>query len=209
MKVVFGGTFDPVHVGHLRMATELVSELGVNSVDLMPCYQAVHKDSVSASAESRLEMLKLATAHDSCLNVDEREIRRGCPSYTIESVREMRQELGDQALSIVMGTDAARGLRTWRQAEQLSKQTHIVVVKRPGELEGDIKQCLEQLGFEWVMSANYLHEQPGGLALMLDLTQLDISSTAIREAVRKNKSIRYLVIGAVEDYICDNALYRE
>ncbi|WP_156497870.1 nicotinate-nicotinamide nucleotide adenylyltransferase, partial [Oleiphilus sp. HI0043] len=77
MKVVFGGTFDPVHVGHLRMATELVSELGVNSVDLMPCYQAVHKDSVSASADSRLEMLKLATAHDSCLNVDEREIRRG------------------------------------------------------------------------------------------------------------------------------------
>ena len=212
MKVIFGGTFDPVHIGHLRMATELVASLGVDCVDLMPCFQAVHKDSVSASADARLEMLRLATVDDAFLQVDDREVRRACPSYTIDAVREIRQEIVDQPLCVVMGTDAALGLNAWRSAELFSAQAHLVVVRRPGEVNKDInalKQLVRQLGFEWTGSAESLHKQASGLALMLTLTQLEVSSTAIRESVRKNKSIRYLVMGAIEEYICDNGLYQE
>ena len=211
MKVIFGGTFDPVHIGHLRMATELVRELGVECVHLMPCYQAVHKNSVSASAVQRLEMLKLATAGDEYLMVDEREVQRGEASYTIDSLRAIRQEIEEQSLCIIMGTDSARGLRSWRCAEAFSGLTNIVVVRRPGKGEDDselIRHQLLELGFTLVETVKALHEKSCGLALMIELTQLDVSSTAIRRSVRENKSIRYLVMDAVEEYICDNDLYK-
>lgn len=212
MKVIFGGTFDPVHIGHLRMATELVTGLGVESVDLMPCFQAVHKDSVSASVRNRLDMLNLATSNDDCLLVDDREIQRRKPSYTVDSLREIRQEIAGQPLCIVMGTDSALGLTSWRSVDDFSCLAHIVVVKRPGENENalkDVEKKLQCIGFELVSCAQKLHKASSGLALIIELTQLDISSTAIRKYVSENKSIRYLVVDAVNEYICDNGLYKE
>jgi nicotinate-nucleotide adenylyltransferase len=211
MRVIFGGTFDPVHIGHLRMASELVSELGVRCIHLMPCYKAVHKDSVSASANDRIEMLRLATSDDNCLSVDDREVRRGRESYTVDSLRDIRQEISEQPLSIVMGTDSALGLDSWRDVEVFSTLTHIVVVRRPGETKDSqslVRQGLRELGFEMVESPHALHQKSSGLAIMLELTQLDVSSTYIRSCVKENKSIRYLVKGAVESYICDNRLYQ-
>lgn len=211
MKVIFGGTFDPVHIGHLRMATELLSALEVNRISLMPCYKAVHKESVGASASERLAMLTLSCEEDEHILVDDREIRRGTASYTIDSIRQIREDGVEEPLCIVMGTDSALSLDSWCEIQSFASLTHVVVVRRPGESEAELnlmRQKLSALGFTWADRSRDLHAKPCGLALLLELTQLDVSSSMIRASIKENKSIRYLVMGAVEKYICDNGLYR-
>jgi len=215
MKVVLGGTFDPVHVGHLRMATELAEVLAVEAVDLMPCYQAVHKSSVSADSEQRLAMLKLSLANDSCLRVDDREIMRKSQSFTIDSLREIKREIGTETLVLAMGTDAAMQFSSWKNAEVFSTLCHIVVIQRPG-LDCHLKDSsFESLGFRVAGNIeesieegiDAMHGLESGLVASAQLNSFEVSSSDIRERVREGKSIRYLVAGAVEAYICDNALY--
>lgn len=213
MRVVFGGTFDPVHVGHLRMAIELRDALSVDRVELMPCYQAVHKQHVSASAQQRLEMLRLATSGDVGVGVDTRELERDKPSYTYDSLRELRDELRSEPLCMVVGTDAAQSLPDWYCAEQLASLTHLVIVRRPDELLAEkaavlIDEKMAELGFCLAQSAEELRSCSHGLCLVLDLSQLDISSTKLRSDVKHGRNIRYLVTDAVNAFICDNKLYK-
>jgi nicotinate-nucleotide adenylyltransferase len=213
MKVIFGGTFDPVHIGHLRMATELRDALSVDRIDLMPCAQPVHKHDVSASAQQRLDMLRLAICKDVGVDVDVRELQRNTPSYTYDSLRELRDELGDEPLCMVVGTDAAQNLASWYCADQLASLTHVVILRRPDELahervESLIEESMIALGFGRARSVDEVRAQPHGLYLGLALSQLDISSTQLRSDVRKGRSIRYLVTDAVNEFICDNELYK-
>ena len=213
MKVVFGGTFDPVHVGHLRMANALAEYLSVEEVSMMPCYDAVHKKEVGASSGHRLNMLKLALNSDKSLVLDERECRRGEASYTVDSLLELRNELGDESLCLVVGTDAANGLSSWLRAEAFSKLTHVVVISRPEARsltmnKTIIAEKLELLGFSLAVSLNELKEVSVGRFIFIDLPPLDISSTYIRNRIKQGLSIRYLVTDAVRGYICDNALYQ-
>lgn len=213
MKVIFGGTFDPVHVGHLRMANTLAEFLLVEEVSMMPCYDAVHKCSVGASSEHRLNMLALAIKSDALLALDERECRRGEASYTIDSLLELRRELGDESLCLVMGADAANSLPSWLRVEEFSKLTHVVVISRP-ETQGvslnqeAIAEKLESLGFSLAMLLSELKEVSVGRFIFIDLPLLDISSTYIRNRIKQGLSIRYLVTDAVRGYICDNTLYQ-
>ena len=213
MKVIFGGTFDPVHIGHLRMANALAEELSVEEVFMMPCYDAVHKQGVGASSESRLRMLELALNEDSLLSLDDRECRRAEASYTIDSLLELRNEVGSESLCLVMGTDAASGLFSWLRVEEFSKLTHVVIISRP-EVHSftnkkiAIAEELEQLGFSSAASLSELKEVPFGKFIFIDLPLLDISSTYIRNRIKQGLSIRYLVTDAVRGYICDNALYQ-
>jgi len=213
MKVVFGGTFDPVHVGHLRMANALAEALSVKEVSMMPCYDAVHKQGVGASSDHRLNMLMLALEQDVLVSLDERECRRADASYTIDSLLELRCELGGESLCLVMGTDAANGLSSWLRVEEFSKLTHIVVISRSGVQNSNVNkvaltETLELLGFSMAMSLNELKEVSVGRFIFIDLPLLDISSTYIRNRIKKGLSIRYLVTDAVRGYICDNALYQ-
>ena len=213
MKVIFGGTFDPVHIGHLRMANELVEALSVEQVSLMPCYEAVHKQGVGASIEHRLNMLKAALKKDDLLTLDERECDRGEASYTIDSLHELRNELSDESLCLVMGSDAASGLSAWLRAKEFSKLTHVVVISRPETQKitinkSTIAEVLESLGFSSAMSLNELKEVSVGKFVFIDLPLLDISSTYIRNRIKQGLSVRYLVTDAVRGYICDNALYQ-
>jgi len=213
VKVIFGGTFDPIHVGHLCMANALAESLSVKEVSLMPCYDAVHKQSVGASSDHRLNMLVLAIKSDTLLTVDERECSRGEASYTINSLLELRDELGDEPLCLVVGTDAANGLPAWLKAKEFFKLTHVVVISRP-EVQGvalcqeTIAEKLELLGFSLAVSLNELKEVSVGRFVFIDLPPLDISSTYIRNRIKQGLSIRYLVTDAVRAYICDNALYQ-
>jgi nicotinate-nucleotide adenylyltransferase len=210
MRLVFGGTFDPVHVGHLRMAIELACKLSLDSVYLMPCFQAVHKDAVSASAEQRLEMLRLSIVGESCLKLDEREVNRGLSSYTVESLKELRDEIGDEPLCIVMGRDAAINIDQWYKASSFSSLTHVIVLDRPDEgadhFDG-LDAVFLGLGFEKTDSTESLVMQSAGQFMCVSLSSLQISSTYIRESIRGNKSIRFLVADAVNAFICDNGLY--
>jgi len=208
--VVFGGTFDPVHIGHLRMATELRCAVGVDVVHLMPCFQAVHKE-VSATSADRLNMLALSIDGDSGLAIDKREIRRNKPSFTYDSLRELRKEISTSPMLLVMGSDSVQNLPSWRHADAFSALTNLLVIRRPGVENQDgcfIKKTLGLLGFSKAGKLRDLKKTESGLYSELDLSALDISSTEIRSLTQARKSIRYLVKDAVRQYICDNELYR-
>ena len=211
MKIVFGGTFDPVHIGHLRMANLLAEYFSVEDVAMMPCYMAVHKQGVGASSECRLNMLSLALENDRLLSLDRRECLRGKASYTVDSLYELRRELGDESLCLAMGTDAANGLPSWYRAVEFSGLTHLVIMSRSSLQSGEremLTEKLELLGFSQATTLKELKTTAVGKFIYIDLPRLDISSTYIRKRIKQGLSIRYLVTDAVSDYICDNALYQ-
>lgn len=200
-----GGSFDPVHIGHLRIATEL-AEYFEEPLHLLPCKEPVHKKASRASSEQRFDMLRAAVVEDKLLFVDERELRRTSDSYTIDTLLELRQNV-EGPLVMAVGSDSALALASWRQASEFSKHCHLVVLKRPGSSHALLSSVLEELDFCLVKTKDALCSVEAGMAVELEVSQLDISSSNLRERVRQQKSIRYLVTDAVESYICDNSLY--
>ncbi|MCP5160991.1 MAG: nicotinate-nucleotide adenylyltransferase [Hahellaceae bacterium] len=207
MKVILGGTFDPVHNGHLRMAVELRESLNTESVALLPCYQPVHRDRPGASAQQRLDMLKLATSHEPGLSVDAREIRREGPSFMVDTLQELRAELGSAPLVLAMGVDAFAGLSGWHRWQHLLALSHIVVMHRPGwalPAEGPVAECLSRHRCNAVED---LSQASCGSIYLLPLRPMDVSSTEIRSLVQRGKSARFLVPCEVWNYIQKNRLY--
>lgn len=206
MRLVFGGTFDPVHVGHLRMATEVSEAMAAGPVWLMPCYQAVHKDAVAGDADARTQMLELAVAHDPLLKVDDREVLRASPSYTIDTLRELKALKPDESIALIMGTDSFASFSSWKENEAFSELCHLIVVERPGaQAQFEIGQQFH--GFESTLDRDRLSKKGSGYALFLELNLLSISSSDIRERLAQGNSARYIVPSAVLKFICDNALY--
>ena len=208
MRVLFGGTFDPVHIGHLRMALELAEAIGAPEVNFVPCYEAVHKAGVSASPAERLKMLQLATKREAALNVDEREILRQSASFTIDTLREVRAEDESVSLVLAVGSDSARNMSEWKEIESYADLCHVVVMERPGHQSLDGYKCLIQKGFDVAADAGGLKAQSAGKLLVLRLNLLEVSSSDIRERVNSGRNIRYLVEDAVHSYIWDNGLYQ-
>jgi len=207
MKIVFGGTFDPVHNGHLRVATELSELFDDGEVALMPCKLPVHKAQSSLSQQQRLVLLDAAVADSHCLTVDDRELQRTSESYTYTTLAELAETESNVVFSV--GTDAALNMRTWYKSERLAGLCNLVVLKRPGYVESELTNVLKDLGFELVTTAEGLLSCASGGALLVSVTQLDISSSDIRNRIRRGKSVRYLVPDAVHQIICDNHLFKE
>lgn len=207
MRVIFGGTFDPVHFGHLRMATEVRELLGLSSVSLMPCFQAVHKDGVCASPAQRKTMLELALSGDQGLTLDTFELNQAAPSYTVNTLQALRAANPSETLVLAMGADSFVGLPKWHQASVLSALCHIVVIERPGSTTERYQEVAKCLGFEQTGNLSDLKRGQSGRYLPASLKLLDVSSSDIRQRLALGKSIRYLVPSAVCDFICDNALY--
>lgn len=206
---VFGGTFDPVHYGHLRSALELVEVLGLRELRLMPCAVPPHRDAPGCSARDRAAMVELAVAGEPRLRCDNRELRRAGASYTIDSLLEIRQELGEgHSLCMVMGCDALLGITGWRRWEELLDAAHIVVVARPGwhlPTTGDVAQWLERHRSD---DNAVLRLAPAGRVLVRQLRPLAISSTEIRQLLAEGRSPRFLLPGPVLDYIQERQLYQ-
>ncbi len=192
---IFGGTFDPVHYGHLRIATELAEALGLTELRMLPSAQPPHRDAPEVSAEQRCEMLALALEGDERLRMDDRELRRPGPSYTVDTLRELRAELGDEVpLYLLLGGDAFLSLPDWYHWRELFTLAHIVVAARPG----------------WeatAMSAELAAEAEK--VIFLPLSRLDISASDIRTRLAKGLSIRYLTPDPVRRYIEEQGLYRK
>ncbi|QSP96504.1 nicotinate-nucleotide adenylyltransferase [Marinobacter salinisoli] len=208
MHIVYGGTFDPVHNGHLRMALEVSDRLGVERVSLMPCHIPPHRDGTGATSEQRLRMLELAVDGEAQLRVDARELRRGGASYTADTLRQLRDELGaDTPLAMVVGTDAFAGFDRWREWQVIPELAHIVVVRRSGhrvDPDGQPGRLLSERG---AREPRELFERPCGAVLELDLPLLDISATAIRARIAEGRSPRYLLPDAVWREIRQQRLY--
>ncbi len=205
---VFGGTYNPVHNGHLRSALELCAELELRELRLMPCYQPVHRDKPECSVSQRLRMLDLAVEGEPTLSIDRREIDRSGPSYMVDSLIDLRAELGEQtALCMVVGSDAFAKLETWHRWQELLDYAHIIVLARPGYEGPESTSLNESLRKVQVNNKAELFENIAGSVLMVELTQLLISASAIRELIRSGKSPRFLLPESVWQYICEQNMY--
>lgn len=195
---VVGGTFNPVHNGHLRLALQLAEQFSLEHVALMPCALPVHKGKPTATAQQRLDMLNVAVANEPKLVVDTREINAGGKSYSVQSLKAIRDEIGqDGELYFAMGSDSLAGFNQWYQWQDIIKLCHLVHFPRPGNNE----PVPEALQLALTQTPFTLHH--------LNAACLDISSSDIRARVQSGKSIRYLLPETVYDYIHQNYLYND
>ncbi len=206
---VFGGTFDPVHYGHLRSALELVEQLQLQQLRLMPCAVPPHRDSPACSAAHRAAMVELAVAGEPRLACDARELRREGASYTIDSLVEIRRELGEgHSLCLVMGCDAVLAIDSWHRWQELLGWAHVVVIARPGWQLPGTGPVADWLRGHRLAGPAELGRRASGGVLVEELRPLPISSTEIRAMLAAGRSPRYLLPQAVLDYIQTHDLYR-
>lgn len=207
---VFGGTFNPVHYGHLRSAVELLERLGLSELRLMPSASPPLRDEPTCSAEHRAAMVELAVKGEPGLVCDQRELMRSGKSYTIDSLIEIREELGSQrSFCMVLGFDALLKIDRWHRWDELLNWAHVVVIARPGwtlPQDGPVARWLAE---HRLMSPQQLREAPAGGVLVEELRPLDISATEVRDLIRAGRSVRYLMPHAVLRYIETHQLYRD
>lgn len=189
---IFGGTFDPVHIGHLTVAWE-ASELLDAEVRLMPSRTPPHRATPCASAEQRLAGLHAALAGQSRLTIDDREMRREGPSYTVDTLRELRAEQGDRPLVLLLGEDAFAGLPAWHEWRELFRLTHIGVLSRPGLSVVRSETLWREITERRVANPVVLSHCPAGAIIELRVTALEVSATRIRELLASGRDPRYLL----------------
>lgn len=208
---VLGGTFDPIHFGHLRLAQELADGLKLAEVRLVPAGLPWHRGPPGATPEHRLEMARLGGAGNPLFRLDDREVRRNAPGYTVDTLSELRRELGaTQPLCLLLGSDAFAGLHTWSRWKEIFGLAHLVVVARPGSgLDG--LQLNPELRAEFdhrqTDDKDELRREANGKIILHPYFPLDISATRIRRLLKAGLSPRYLLPDSVIDYIHTHQIY--
>ena len=207
---LLGGTFDPVHNAHLRLAIEAIEALSLSGLRWIPSGRPGHRGTPGANTDDRLAMLRIATSGDARFTIDEADARATEPTYTINTLARLRRELGAMLpLVLVVGADHLLGLHTWREWQRLFEHAHIAVAQRPGH---DIaRDALHpEVGAEYdrrLASPAALAAAPAGALTVFRMTPLDISASAIRDALASGRSARYLLPDPVLDYIEKKRLY--
>ena len=204
---IFGGTFDPIHYGHLRTAFEMLQALRFGQIRFVPSGDPPHRGATYASTTLRLDMVRAATATETRFIVDDCELRRAGPSYTYDTLAAMRAEFSTKPLSLILGMDAFLGLTTWHRWDELLDLAHIVVAHRPGWRAPDFGPLGELLSDRGTHRVDELHENTHGRVHIHAVTQLEISSTEIRELVRAGRDPRFLMPDAVRDVIVESKCY--
>ena len=204
---IFGGTFDPIHYGHLRTAFEMLQALRFGEVRFIPSGDPPHRGKTYANAELRLEMVTAATQSEARFVVDDRELRRDGPSYTVDTLASLRQEQADASLGLILGMDAFLGLSSWHRWEEILEFAHIVVAHRPGWRAPDIGPLGELIAEHGTHRVDDLHEQSTGRIHIHAVTQLEISSTEIRDLVVAGRDPRFLMPDVVRDVIMNSSCY--
>lgn len=206
---ILGGTFDPVHHAHLRCALDLQEQLRLAELRFMPLGTAVHRSQPQADAAQRLAMLQRATADLPGVVVDDRELRRGGPSYSIDTLRTLRTELGaDTPLCWIMGSDAFQHFLSWRRPDEILGLAHLVVMHRPGYHLPEDAQLQRLVEHHRSDLPGELHQAPGGYILFAPVTRLEISATDLRQRLAHGRSARFLTPDSVLAYIDEHGIYR-
>ena len=204
---VFGGTFDPIHYGHLRTAFEMLQALRFTNVCFIPCGDPPHRGTTFAAAEERLAMVQAAVEGQAGFSVDDREVHRDGPSYSVETLEALRAENPEHSLALIIGMDAFLGLPTWHRWQELLSLAHIVVAHRPGWRAPDmgvLGDLIEQHGTHRVED---LHDATSGRIHIHAVTQLEISSTEIRDLIAGGRDPRFLMPDSVRAFIRRNGCY--
>lgn len=204
---VFGGTFDPIHYGHLRSAFEMLQALRFDEVRFMPCGDPPHRGVTYANAEQRLELVQLAIEGQSGFVADDRELRREGPSYTIDTLVSLREEFPDRSLGLIVGMDAFLGLTDWHRWDEILDVAHIVVAHRPGWRAPDIGALGELITEFGTHRVDDLHGVAHGRIHIHAVTQLEIASTEIRDLIAAGRDPRFLMPDQVRNAIAEKKIY--
>jgi nicotinate-nucleotide adenylyltransferase len=204
---IFGGTFDPVHYGHLRTAFEMLQALRFNEVRFIPCGDPPHRGKTYAKAALRLEMVKKAIARQPGFVADDRELRRAGPSYSVDTLTALRQEFPPRSLALMIGMDAFLGLPKWHRWRDILHLAHIVIAHRPGWRAPDMGPLGEILAERGTHRIDDLHETTAGHIYIHDVTQLEISSTDIRELIAGGRDPIFLMPDDVRSVIGESGCY--
>lgn len=207
---MLGGTFDPVHLGHLRSAVEVREALGLDRLHLVAAPRPPLRDMPQVSAEERFALLEAGVGDTPGLVADDRELKREGPSYSVDTLKELRREVGGQArLCMVIGHDAFLRLTEWHDPDAIFTFAHLVVIARPGYREARSQALAELVANREVDSVAELMARPGGRFLPLELaSRMAISATDVRARLAEGKSVRYLVPDAVEARLFARGLYQ-
>lgn len=206
---IFGGTFDPIHFGHLRTAFEMLQALSFAEVRFMPAGSPPHRGAPVADAELRLRMVQVATEAQQGFVVDDRELQRDGPSYSVDTLTALRSEFPLTPLALMIGMDAFLGLPKWYHWREILQLSHIVVAHRPGWRAPDIGPLGELLADRGTHRIGDLHQAKAGHIFIHDVTQLEISSTEIREMVSVGRDPRFLMPDAVRVVIQESGCYAQ
>lgn len=201
---IFGGTFDPIHIGHLRTAVEVLEQCELDHVRLIPCYQAPHRQTAIASMDQRCTMIHQAIHREARLVLDTREARLPSPSYTINTLVSLQTELPQARFYLIVGTDALQQFTTWHQWEKILAYAHLLVVTRtapPVEISPLLRNYMTN-------SLKELHTLAAGKIFLLNIPLLEIASSQIRDYCIAGKNPRYLLTEHVYNYIQQQQLYR-
>lgn len=201
---ILGGTFDPIHYGHLRLAQEVAQALALTEVRFVPAGVPPLRDTPRTDAAHRVAMVRLAIANNPLFTLDERETRRSGPSYTVDTLTELRAELGAETpLTWIVGLDAFLRFDHWHRWFEIFDLAHIAVAHRPGAALSDIGDTVlaAEFALRRVNDIRALATQPAGCVAVLPIPLLEISATAIRAAIGCGRSVRYWLPDAVIDYV--------
>lgn len=210
---ILGGTFDPIHNGHLRLAQEALEQCRMQQVRFIPNGTPPHRTPPVASAEARMDMVRTALHGHHEFSVDVREVYRTDPCYSVDTLTSLREEFGsEQPLCLLLGSDAFLNLHTWHEWRRVFDLAHIVVMQRPGRPLGNAMETAddalkEEYRARLAPAPRRLHESASGAIVALDMPLLDISATDIRRRCAEHKNIRYLTPDGVAHYIYSQKTY--
>lgn len=205
---ILGGTFDPIHYGHLRPGQQALRALRLQELRFIPAAHPPHRRMPIAACEHRLRMVELAVAERPGLRVDDRETRRGGPSYTVVTLESLRAENETQSICLLMGADAFRGIESWYRWERLLQLSHIIVLQRPGWPTPRDDKDLPVWARDVICDDNrQLAEKRNGLIMFQSVTPQDISASNIRMMIARGESVRGMLPDVVLSYIRANQLY--
>ena len=206
---IFGGTFDPIHFGHLRTAFELLQALRLSEMRFMPAGNPPHRETTVATPAQRLAMVQAATEGQPGFVVDDREIRRAGLSYSVDTMRTLRADFPERSLCLIVGMDAFLSLPKWHQWRELLELSHLVVAHRPGWRAPSMGPLGELLVDRGTGRIGDLHEARAGCIYIHAVTQLEISSTEVRKLIAAGRDPRYLMPDAVREIIEQTGCYRK
>ena len=194
---IYGGSFDPIHLGHLKTATTLKTELQLDHLFLLPCCEPVHKDGLKYPSNDRLKMLNLALEKFSTLEIDSREILRGGGSYMIDTLHELKQIYRDEPICLIIGMDSFLKIKTWKDWQEFSKLVHLVILERQGF--NIIDSSLDS--FHNTKEVNELILESNGLLYFSNCPKINISSSDIRGRIAANQNLDDLLPKSVINYL--------
>ncbi|EKK5375497.1 nicotinate-nucleotide adenylyltransferase [Morganella morganii] len=207
---LYGGTFDPIHQAHINTVKAMAAEAGLEQVILLPNNVPPHRPQPKANAQQRLMMAQLAVNGDPLFRVDDRELHRDALSYTVETLRQYRSEIGSRRpLAFIIGQDSLLSIDTWHEWDKILTLCHILVCKRPGyTLDFPSERLADWFVQHLITTPDSLHKRPSGYIFLADTPLFPISATNIRERLKNGEDCRDQLAPAVQDYILEQGLYR-